>query len=145
MWQPDSAFRCWGYRWDHGMLKLPFKERVHAPIISTKKPDFSSLKQEEVGTEFEDRIKKTLIKKEINSQEERLTRLKGAMTIAIDSLSRIPKRKGKVPRPTDETEAIFTERTRGLQSVGERHQKKLSRVVSKKKASSEFNITQDIF
>ena len=68
------------------MLKLSFRERVHAPIISTKKPDFSSLKQEEVSTEFEDRIKKTLIKKEINSEEERLTRLKGAMTIAIDSL-----------------------------------------------------------
>ena len=113
----DYAFRCWGYRWDHGMLKLSFRERVHAPIISTKKPDFSSLKQEKVRTEFENMIKKTLMEKEINSKEERLTRLKGAMTIAIDSLPRIPKKKGKVPRTTDETEAIFTERTRELQSM----------------------------
>ena len=99
------------------MLKLSFKERVHVPAVSTKKPDFSSLKKEEVKTEFENTIKMALRKKEIKTKEERLTRLKGAMKIAIDTLPRVPKRKGKVPRTTDETEAIFTERTRELQSM----------------------------
>ena len=40
------------------MLRLSFKERVHVPAVSTKKPDFSSLKKEEVKEEFENTIKR---------------------------------------------------------------------------------------
>ena len=80
---------------------------VNVPAVSTKKPDFSSLKKEEVKEEFENTIKKALQEKEIKTKEDRLTRLKGAMTIAIDTLPRVPKRKEQALEPKEERMITF--------------------------------------
>ena len=134
----------YGFRYDHGLISMDFRQRVQRPKLCTLKPDFSSLNDEDVKTEFDKSIKDSMEKKEKieeSSTSDLLKKLQESMKIAIDELPRIPRKRGKIRTNSEETKQLFRERESILHKLISRGVSRKSNIWRETKA--EYN--QSIF
>jgi hypothetical protein len=110
-----------GYRTDHGLIAMTFKQKIAVPTKASKKPDFSAFDDEDTKIKYENDVSKHAADFSMpaskSETDEILKKLQYAVKEAIEDLPVLKVKKGVKRNSSHETEEIFEQRARELQKL----------------------------
>ena len=110
-WSP--SIHRFGYRYDHGMVRMTVRQRLKRPFKAALKSDWLALQAEPGAKRYDEAVAAHMCKQQIaeeTSLDEQLQLLYEGMTAGLAALPPKDKVKGKVRERSDATKALFEAR-----------------------------------